>query len=146
MTKNFILMVVWTNLSENEPNRTIWQWVIAYFVIFHKSRFSARNADFFLENHPYFAEILLFCIFAHHCRKYTLSLCFDPICSLFGPFLSELEPFLAPMMPYLGHFYIGFYIRKVQFSDIPGRTRMAIESRHANIFSFRKKIWWARCQ
>ena len=34
------------------------------------------------------------------------------------------------------HFYIGLYIRKVRFSDIPGRTRMAVESRHAIIFSF----------
>ena len=46
LTKIFILMVVRTNISENEPNRTIWRWVFAFFVIFHKWRFSARNADF----------------------------------------------------------------------------------------------------
>ena len=46
LIKNFILMVVRTNISKNESNRTIWQWVIAFFVISHKSRFSASDADF----------------------------------------------------------------------------------------------------
>ena len=46
LTKIFILMVMRTNISENEPNQTIWQNIFAFFEIFHKSRFSASNADF----------------------------------------------------------------------------------------------------
>ena len=45
----FVLMIVKTNISENEPNRTIWQRVFAFFVIFHKSRFSASDADFLVK-------------------------------------------------------------------------------------------------
>ena len=41
-----ILLVTRTNISKNEPNRTIWWWVVTFFVIFHKSRFSAWDADF----------------------------------------------------------------------------------------------------
>ena len=77
-------------------------------------------------------------------QKCLLNLCFGPIYSLFGPSLSELEPFLAPKVPFFGHFYIGLYIRKVRFSDIPGRTRMAVELRHGLFFhsvkSFDKSV------
>ena len=116
--------------------------ILSYYVFrdFSQIAIFSLECGFFSGNHPYFAEFLLFCIFAYHCQKYILSLCFGPICSLFGPFLGELEPFLAPKMPFLGHFYIGLYIRKVRFLDIPGRTRMAVESRLAIIFSFRKKF------
>ena len=100
----------------------------------------SMGCRFFSENHPYITEFSLFYIFAYYFQKYSLNLCFGPIYSLFGPSLGELEPFLAPKVPFLGHFYIGLYIRKVRFSDIPGRTRMAVESRHAIIFSFRKKF------
>ena len=78
--------------------------------------------------------------------NYSLNLCFGPIYSQFGPFLGELEPFLALKVPFLGHFYKGLYIRKVRFWDIPGRTRIDVESRHDIIFSFRKKFWWEQCQ
>ena len=46
LTKIFILMVVRTNISENEPNRTIWQWVIAFFVIFTNCDFQHRMLIF----------------------------------------------------------------------------------------------------
>ena len=46
LTPKPILLVVRTNISKNEPNRTIWRWVVTFFVIFHKSRFSASDADF----------------------------------------------------------------------------------------------------
>ena len=141
LVPNFILLVVRTNISKNEPNRTIWWWVVTFFVIFHKSRFSAWDADFSVKIIHILLNFHFFCISAYYFQKYSLNLCFGPIYSLFGPFLGELEPFLAPKVPFFGHFYIGLYIRKVRFSDIPGRTRMAVESRHANIFSFRKKFW-----
>ena len=46
LTPKPILLVVRTNISKNEPNRTIWWWVSTFFVIFHKSRFSVCYADF----------------------------------------------------------------------------------------------------
>ena len=101
---------------------------------------------FFSENHQFFAEFSLFCIFAYYFQNYSLNLCFGPIYSQFGPFLGELEPFLALKVPFFGNFYKGLYIRKARFWDIPGRTRIDVESRHDIIFSFRKKFWWEQCQ
>ena len=101
---------------------------------------------FFSENRPYIAEFSLFCIFAYYFQNYSLNLCIGPIYSQFQPMLGELKPFLVLKVSFFGHFYKGLYIRKVRFSDTPGRTRMAVESRHAIFFSFRKKFWWERCQ
>ena len=121
--------------------------VMSYYIFrdFSQMAIFSLVCWFFCENHRYFAEFSLFCICAYHFQKCLSNLCFGPIYSLFGHFLGELEPFLASKVPFLGPFYIGLYIRKVRFSDIPGRIRMTVESRHAIIFSFRKKIWWERC-
>ena len=54
--------------------------------------------------------------------------------------MGELELFLALKVPFFGHFYKGLYIRKVRFWDIPGRTRIDVESRRAIKFSFCKKV------
>ena len=145
-----IPLVVRTNITKNEPNRTIWWWVITFFVIFHKLRFSAWYADFFSENNPFIAEFSFFCIFAYYFQKYLLNLWFAQFIAYLDLFLGELEPFLALIkVPFLGPFYIGFYIyiyKNVQFSDIPGRTRMIVESRYTIISYFCKKKWQERCE
>ena len=131
-----------TKISKNELNRTIWWCVVTFFVIFHKTPFSDWYADFSVKLIHISLNFNNFSAFLPIIFKSVYWICvFGPVYSLFGPFLSELDPFLAPKVPFLGHFYIGLYIRKVRFLDIPGRTRMAVESRHAIIFSFRKKFW-----
>ena len=47
---------------------------------------------------------------------------------------------LGLKVPFFRNLFKVLYVRKVRFWDIPGRTRIDVESRHAVIFSFHKKF------
>ena len=58
---------------------------------------------------------------------------------LIGPFLFELIDNFGLKVAFSLLFYID-YIGKVEFWDIPGRTKIALKYSKINIFQFRRKL------